>query len=94
MNYNAIRAIYRFEMARAGRTLMQSLISRQRECGHGALDHLVGNLLGQRQPLVLRCLARQGTPAPARHAPRFLGNLHIQLTRLLTQHRNLRAVVR
>ncbi len=27
MNVNAIRAIYRFEMARAGRTLMQSIIS-------------------------------------------------------------------
>jgi ABC-2 type transport system permease protein len=27
MNFNAVRAIYRFEMARAGRTLMQSIIS-------------------------------------------------------------------
>jgi ABC-2 type transport system permease protein len=27
MNYRAVRAIYRFEMARAGRTLMQSIIS-------------------------------------------------------------------
>jgi ABC-2 type transport system permease protein len=27
MNFNSVRAIYRFEMARAGRTLMQSIIS-------------------------------------------------------------------
>ena len=27
VNFNAVRSIYRFEMARAGRTLMQSIVS-------------------------------------------------------------------